>query len=79
MTRMYHMIEEVALLMAQFLLFFVRTPTIMDTGALCDAESNPSYQPPKVSDDICSLIAVIYHYLYFVYFLTLFVEVSQVL
>ncbi len=74
--RLYHLIEELALFIAMLMMFFARTPTVMDTGALCDAEANPSYQPPKLSNDVCSVMAVLYHYLYTVYFLTLFLEVS---
>jgi hypothetical protein len=54
---------------------FFRTSTILDTGALCDAQNNPGYQPPALSPDMCRIVAIILHYLYAVHFLTLFLEV----
>lgn len=55
---------------------FVRSPTILDTGALCNAAANPTYQPPSLSDTDCSLVAIVLHYLYAVRFWALFLEVS---
>jgi hypothetical protein len=69
------MLQEITLLIATFMCLFVRSPTILDTGALCNAEANPNYQPPSLSDTQCSLVAIVLHYLYTVHFVALFLEV----
>ena len=43
-ARVYHMIQEMALLLAHGMLIWGRTTTVFDTAALCDAENNPEYQ-----------------------------------
>jgi hypothetical protein len=70
------MIQEITLLIAQFLCLFVRSPTIMDAGALCNAQADPNYQPPSLTNTECSIVGVVLHYLYAVHFWTLFLEVS---
>lgn len=50
---MYHMIQEASLLFGQLMVLFFRTPTILDTGALCNAATNPGYQPPSLSTPGC--------------------------
>ncbi|CAM6003120.1 unnamed protein product [Sphagnum balticum] len=62
---------------ATFMCLFVRSPTILDTGAMCNAESSPDYQPPALSNTECSFVAVVLHYLYAVHFWALFLEVSE--
>jgi hypothetical protein len=52
------MIEEISLLLASISVFTARSRTLFDTGALCDAEKKPDYQPPMLSDDECALVRV---------------------
>ncbi|CAM6002017.1 unnamed protein product, partial [Sphagnum balticum] len=68
------MLQEISLLFAIVLSLFFRTSTILDTGALCDAQNDPGYQPPSLSDTECTIVAIALHYLYTVHFLTLFLE-----
>jgi hypothetical protein len=68
------MLQEITLLIATFLTLFVRSPTILDSGALCNAQSNPDYQPPALSNAQCSFVGVVLHYLYAVHFFSLFLE-----
>jgi hypothetical protein len=77
LARVYKMIQEITLLIAQFLTLFVRSPTILDTGALCNAEADPNYQPPSLTSAECSFVGVVLHYLYAVHFLALFLEVRS--
>lgn len=75
-ARMYHMLQEITLLIAQFMCLFVRSPTVLDTGALCNAAADPTFNPPALTDSECSIVGIVLHYLYFVHFWSLFLEVS---
>jgi hypothetical protein len=68
------MIEEATLFIAQILILLFRTKTVFDTGALCDAEKHPDYQPPAISTPVCNLVATILHLLYFIHFATFMLE-----
>ncbi len=50
------MIQEISLLLATISVFTARTRTLFNSGALCDAESRPDYQPPALSDTECTMV-----------------------
>jgi hypothetical protein len=76
LARIYKMLQEITLLIATVLTLFVRSPTILDTGALCNAEADPYFQPPALTSTQCSYVGAVLHYLYAVHFFALFLEVS---
>lgn len=74
LARFYHILQEATLLIAQLIYIPARTNVIFDAGAFCNPQTNPDYSPPKISPTMCTTAAILLHYLFAVYFLSLFLE-----
>uniref|UniRef100_A0A914XF51 Uncharacterized protein n=1 Tax=Plectus sambesii TaxID=2011161 RepID=A0A914XF51_9BILA len=72
LERALHQAQELSLLCAVLIVLVARARTLFDSGSFCGKEGLGN--PPRMSDAVCSSVAVVLHYLFLVYFLLLVLE-----
>lgn len=73
LPRLYHMVQEVTLLVSLLIIMPARSPTLFDAAAFCNPD-NPDFEPPSLSTDQCTMVSILMHYVSTVHFLSLLLE-----